>query len=147
MKYYLAAYTCINKLFMEKETQERTLRSQQAMIIALETYMGNVTRAAKAANISIPTHYRWLKEDDGYQQQVLNIRDICFGKMKDTLLEKALKRIDKGDSTVLNQLLRIYFKNLPEEIETIRRFNRPLIRAKIKYVDVPDWLKEDKPTG
>jgi hypothetical protein len=57
--------------------------------------------------------------------------------MKDTLMEKALMSIDKGDSAVLNQLLRIYFKALPEEMETTRKMNRPLLKVRIKYVDKP----------
>ena len=55
-------------------------------------------------------------------------------------MEKALKRIEKSDSAVLNQLLRIYFKALPEEMETTRKMNRPLLKVRIKYVDRPQYL-------
>ncbi len=89
------------------------------MIGALEANFGNITAAAKQAEISVRTHYKWLLEDSAYEKEVVNIKDISFGKMKESLLEKALKMVDNGNATVLNQLLRIYFKNLPEEMETI----------------------------
>jgi len=96
-----------------------TQLKKQAMIGALEANFGNITAAAKQAEISVRTHYKWLLEDSAYEKEVVNIKDISFGKMKESLLEKALKMVDNGNATVLNQLLRIYFKNLPEEMETI----------------------------
>lgn len=93
------------------------------MIDALEANFGNITAAAKQAEISVRTHYKWLKEDEAYENEVINIKDISFGKVKESLLEKALKLVDNGNTAVLNQLLRIYFKKLPEEIQATSTMN------------------------
>jgi hypothetical protein len=113
----------VNLNTMGKNTLEVTAAKKQAMIDALEANFGNITAAAKQADISVRTHYKWLKEDEDYEDEVTNIKDISFGKMKETLLEKAMKRIDDGNTAVLNQLLRIYFKKLPDEMEVTSRVN------------------------
>ena len=103
---------------MGRNTRKATEAKKQAMIDALEANSGNITAAAKQVEISVRTHYKWLKEDEAYENEVINIKDISFGKVKESLLEKALKMVDSGNTAVLNQLLRIYFKKLPEEIAT-----------------------------
>ena len=108
---------------MGRNTRQVTEVKKQAMINTLEVKMGNVTKAAEEAGITVQTHYRWLKEDEAYEYEVINIKDISFGKVKESLLEKALKLVDNGNTAVLNQLLRIYFKKLPEEIDTTRIVN------------------------
>jgi hypothetical protein len=108
---------------MGKNSPMATEIKKQAMIDALEANFGNITEAANHAEISVRTHYKWLKEDSAYEREVVNIKDISFGKVKESLLEKALKLVDNGNTTVLNQLLRIYFKKLPEEMEITHRTN------------------------
>ncbi len=93
------------------------------MINAIEINCGNITAAAKQAGVNVRTHYRWMKEDENYEMEVVNIKDISFGKVKENLLGKALKLVDDGNTAVLNQLLRIYFKKLPEEMQTTRALN------------------------
>jgi hypothetical protein len=108
---------------MQKISQDATTKKKEAMLDAIEASLGNVTQAAQIAGINARTHYRWLKEDEAYEDEVVNIKDISFGKMKESLLEKALKLVDNGNATVLNQLLRIYFKNLPGEMQTANNLN------------------------
>jgi len=108
----------VNLKTMGRNTRKATEAKKQAMIDALEANSGNITAAAKQVEISVRTHYKWLKEDEAYENEVINIKDISFGKVKESLLEKALKMVDSGNTAVLNQLLRIYFKKLPEEIAT-----------------------------
>lgn len=48
------------------------------MIAALESTLGVVTPAAKKANISSGTHYKWLKEDEEYAAQVRATKDIAL---------------------------------------------------------------------
>jgi hypothetical protein len=108
---------------MGRNSQQATAIKKQAMIDALEANFGNITAAAKHAEIDVRTHYKWLKEDEAYEYEVVNIKDISFGKVKENLLEKALKLVDNGNTTVLNQLLRIYFRNLPEEMQTTSNMN------------------------
>jgi len=103
---------------MGRNTHQVTEVKKQAMIDALEANSGNITAAAAQAEIAVRTHYKWMKEDESYENEVVNIKDISFGKVKESLLEKALKLVDNGNTSVLNQLLRIYLKKLPEEIET-----------------------------
>jgi hypothetical protein len=109
------------------------------MIEALEANMGNITLAAKQAGISVRTHYYWQKEDNDYDNMLRSLKNICYEKVRDRLLDIALKKIDKGDSTVLNKLIGIYFKNVPQEMEDVSRVNRPPLMAKINYADKPMW--------
>lgn len=108
---------------MGQNSAVATKIKKQAMIDALEANMGNITAAAKQAEISVRTHYKWLKEDEDYENEVVNIKDISFGKVRESLLEKAFKLVEGGNAVVLNQLLRIYFKKLPEEIENVSAAN------------------------
>lgn len=108
---------------MNKNSKETTAKQKEAMINALEVHFGNIAQAAEQAKISVRTHYRWMKEDEAYENEVINIKDISFGKVKESLLEKALKLVENGNTAVLNQLLRIYFKKLPDEIETTSTLN------------------------
>ena len=108
---------------MAKKLQDSTDKKKEAMIEAIEASFGNVTKAAQIAGINVRTHYRWLKEDEAYEDEVVNIKDISYGKVRETLMEKALKLIEDGNTAVLNQLLRIYFQKLPEEMETISTVN------------------------
>ena len=67
------------------------------MIEALEKSLGIVTTACKSAGISRETHYRWLREDPEYKEQVDGISDIAL----DFAESKLHKQIDKGDTTAV----------------------------------------------
>jgi hypothetical protein len=124
---------------MSKSTPETTAIKKEAMIGALEASFGNVTQAARMAKINVTTHYRWVKEDSEYDDRVRSIKDICFQKVRDKLMRTALKRIDSGDSAVLNKMIGIYFKNVPQEMDSLSLVNRPPLMAKIRYAPKPDW--------
>lgn len=116
---------------------------KKEMINALEENMGNVTAAAKKVGITPRTHYRWLKEDDEYADATENMKDISYRRVKDSLIEKALKKIDEGDTPMLMKMLSIYLKKLPEEMERAARINNvPLVRARIKYIDTREEAEE-----
>ena len=108
---------------MAKNTDDETDKLKESMINAIEMNCGNITAASKQAGVNVRTHYRWMKEDENYEMEVVNIKDISFGKVKENLLGKALKLVDDGNTAVLNQLLRIYFKKLPEEMQTTHIIN------------------------
>lgn len=108
------------------------------MIDALEINFGNVTAAAKAVKISARTHYVWLKQDRDYANQAENMRDISFRKLRDKLIAAALKKIDKGDSAVLNKMLAIYLKNTPLEMLRASTENNVPMQVRIRYVDKPE---------
>jgi transposase-like protein len=120
---------------MGMNSEAVTAIQKKEMINALEEHFGNVTAAAKAIKITPRTHYRWLKEDREYAEASENMKDVTFRRVKDRLLEKALKMIDKGDSAVLNRMMGIYFKNVPQEMLVASRYNNVPIRATIRYVD------------
>jgi hypothetical protein len=128
---------------MGMNSQVDTIKQKQAMLDALEANMGNITKSAKEAGISIRTHYRWRMEDNDYDTRVVSMRDICFTKVKDSLLDSALKRIAKGDGTVLNQMLRLFYKNLPREMMNAAWVNERGPRAVIKWVDTPQDPKRE----
>ncbi len=110
---------------------------KKKMIDALEANFGSVTKAAKDVKITPRTHYRWLREDREYAEQTEDMRDIAFRKVKDTLFQKALTMIDKGDASVLNKMLTIYFKNVPEEMKIAARNHNVLPKVSIKWVSTP----------
>jgi hypothetical protein len=68
---------------------------KKAMIEALEKSLGIVTTACKQVGISRDTHYRWLKEDESYKEQVESIGDIAL----DFAESKLHKQIESGDTT------------------------------------------------
>ena len=116
---------------------------KKEMVNALEAYMGNVTAAAQKVGITPRTHYRWLKDDPEYADATENMKDISYRRVKDSLIEKALSKIEKGDTAVLMKMLGIYLKKLPEEMERASRINNvPLIRARIKYIDTREEAEE-----
>jgi hypothetical protein len=115
---------------------------KEKMIDALEASFGNVSQAAKSAGIDPRTHYRWMKEDPNYANHAENMKDICFRKIKDNLLEKALMMIDKGNPAILSKMLGIYFKKLPDEMSRLSRHNDVPLRVGINYVKSP-WKKPE----
>ena len=114
-----------------------TALQKKRMIDALEANMGSVTKAAKAVKISPRTHYRWVNEDREYALQSESIKDICYKKIKDKLLEKALAQIEKGEASVLNKMLGIYFKHIPDDMQKVNMYNSVPIRATVKWVSTP----------
>jgi hypothetical protein len=115
---------------------------KKEMINALEANFGNVTAAAKVVKITPRTHYRWLKEDMEYAEEAENMKDISFRRIKDNLLEKALKMIDNGDSGVLGKMIAVYFKNIPQEMLVSSRYNNVRLQARIKYIDTREEAME-----
>ena len=63
------------------------------------------------------------------------MKDISFRKIKDRLLEKALEKIDKGDSAILGRMMAIYLKNIPRDMDMVSRCNNVRLVPRIKYID------------
>lgn len=51
--------------------------TKKALIEALEKSLGVVSTACKAAGVSRDTHYRWLKEDPEYKDQVEELAEVA----------------------------------------------------------------------
>ncbi len=122
---------------MNKNSQMETANRKAIMLNALANNFGNVTKAAKLAKINPSTHYQWLKEDSDYENMTENVKDIGFRSVKDSLLELSMKMAEKGNAMVLNQMLRIFFKNTPEEMKVVSRNNNMRVRASVKWVSTP----------
>lgn len=127
---------------MGKNSEMATAIQKKEMINALEACYGNVTAAAKMVGITPRTHYNWAHEDGEYCAHTERMKDICFRKIKDVLLAHALKKVESGNITVLNKLLSIYMKNLPEEIDKASRQHNPGTRAIMKYIGSREEAQE-----
>lgn len=127
---------------MSKNDPHEILRQKDMMINALEINYGNVRMAAKVAGISTRTHYRWRKEDEDYERKTDNLKDIGYRDIKESLIDIALKKAQKGDTFVLNQMLRIFLKDLPEDMKMVSRYNNIPLTPKIKYIDTREEAEE-----
>ena len=56
--------------------QNRTQIAKKQMLKALESSLGVVTTALKAADLSRTNYYKWLKEDEEFAAQVEEIENI-----------------------------------------------------------------------
>src|ERR1700722_11850854 len=101
---------------MEKRNLDSTEKKKAKMLHAIEANYGNISKAARMTKIASSTHYKWLMEDRAYAVQAEDLRDISFRNTRDNLYELSMKMAEKGNAYVLNQLLRIFFKNVPEEM-------------------------------
>ena len=53
-------------------------QKKKAMLEALRSSLGIVTRAAELVGIDRRTHYRWMREDDEYKQQVDDLQEVAL---------------------------------------------------------------------
>ena len=120
---------------MSNNRPHEILRQQDLMIRALEVNYGNVKLAAKEAGIAPSTHYRWRKEYEDYERKTDTIKDVGYRDLKESILDLAFKKAEKGDSMVLNQLIRTLLKDMPEEMKKLSKMNDIPLTAQIHYVD------------
>lgn len=73
--------------------------NQKKFILAYKKHYGNVSKAAKAANVDRSMYYHWIKNDADFKQQIENIEPE--EEFLDFLEEKAVKRIEDGSDSVL----------------------------------------------
>jgi hypothetical protein len=122
---------------MSRNSEDDTAKQKAVMLNAIEACYGNITKAAKMAKTNARTHYRWQKEDLAYANQAENLKDISYRARKENLEDLAFSLAEKGNVSVLNKLLGIYLKNLPEEMKALSFCNNVPLRAKIKWVNTP----------
>ena len=108
---------------MEKRNLERTAEQKEAMLTALETYEGNIKKAATHIGITPRTHYRWCREDNSYNNAIGSLKDIRFRNAKEKLLETAMLKVEEGNIHVLNKMLDIFYKNFTEEYRLSNLYN------------------------
>jgi hypothetical protein len=66
---------------------------KKAMLEALEKSLGIVTTACKQVGLARDTHYRWLKEDEEYKNQVDELNNVAH----DFVESQLHKQIAKGN--------------------------------------------------
>jgi len=59
----------------ERGPNKTTAPEKEAMIVALNRALGNVSVCCKEVGISRQTHYNWLETDPEYAQAVMNINE------------------------------------------------------------------------
>jgi hypothetical protein len=79
----------------KKTEQLRTSVLKAKMLEALESEMGNVTKAFRKTGIARSTHYEWYDTDTDYRAKVNAIKDIALDFAEAMLFSK----IKGGDTT------------------------------------------------
>jgi hypothetical protein len=107
---------------------------KQAMLRALEATLGVVTPACKNAGVERITHYRWMKSDKRYREQVESITDIALDFAESRLHGK----IKDGDTASILFYLKTKGKarGYVEKMEQDANFN---ITGSIP---IESWIKE-----
>lgn len=70
------------------QERDKSDELKRAMILALESSLGVVSRACKKVGISRQTHYRWREEDPAYKKQSDEISEICLDFVEDQLFRQ-----------------------------------------------------------
>ena len=78
-----------NKNLIKKQT------NKTKMLEALTHCLGNISEACKMVNISRETHYRWIREDDFYAQQIEDLQESII----DFVESELFKQIKDGNTT------------------------------------------------
>ncbi len=67
---------------------DKSYTKKKDMIEALTFNLGIVSTSCLAVNISRQTHYRWLKEDEDYKQEVQDITESAIDFVESKLYER-----------------------------------------------------------
>ncbi len=59
-----------------------TKMKQQVMLEALRKHFGVVNRSCKAAKISKPTYYGWIKTDPEFKKEIEEIKDFVLDEIE-----------------------------------------------------------------
>ena len=127
---------------MNQKKPHEILRQQSLMIEELEKNYGSIKNAAKAAGIHPSTHYRWMKEDDDYERKATMSRNVGCRNLKENIIEIALRKAEKGNAAVINQLIRTFLKYMPDEMKDLNRANNVRLTPRIKYIDTREEAME-----
>lgn len=94
-----------------------TEKNKKAMLAALESSLGIVSRAVKKCKVSRATHYLWMREDPNYKIKVQEISEIALDFAEDSLIQQ----IDEKNTSATIFYLKTKGKSrgYVERIETI----------------------------
>jgi hypothetical protein len=108
--------------------KKRGLSSKQRAFLAAYAKIGNISRAAAAAEVSRSLHYRWL-EDEGYRAEFDNAHDEAC----DSLEAEARRRAEEGVDEP------VFYKG--EVCGTVRRYSDTLMIFLLKGA-MPEKYKD-----
>ena len=74
-----------------------TRQKKKAMIEAFRRKLSNVTAACNAVGITRETHYRWMRDDESYAQEIENAIEATGDYVED----KLMKHIQADDLTAI----------------------------------------------
>ena len=85
--------------------QNRTQLAKKQMLKALESSLGVVTTALKAADLSRTNYYKWLKEDEDFAQKVKDVdliaKDFVKSKFYECIKDKVPSVVIHGAKNIL----------------------------------------------
>lgn len=127
---------------MSKKDPFEIMRQKSVMIEALEKNYGSIKNACKASGVPPSNHFRWMKEDEDYERKANMSKDVGFRNLKDNIIEIALRKAEKGNAAVINQMIRTFLKYMPDEMKELNRCNDVPLTATIRYVDTREEAEE-----
>lgn len=76
----------------KQDTQKKASNSllKSAMVQAMEKSLGIVTTACRNVGIGRDTHYRWMRDDNEYRQQIESIEGMALDLAESKLHEEIL---------------------------------------------------------
>jgi len=69
-------------------------------------------------------------------------RDVGCRNLKENIIEIALRKAEKGNAAVINQLIRTFLKYMPDEMKDLNRANNVRLTPRIKYIDTREEAME-----
>ena len=111
---------------------------KRSMIEALEKSLGIVTTACKSVGISRETHYRWMRDDEKYKEEVNGIADIALD-FAESQLHKQIK-----DGEVSSTIF--YLKTKGKKRGYIERTEQEVTISKPVIIDWTDQGPPDSQT-
>lgn len=123
-----------------KENYMKRVRpKKEAMLKALESSLGIVTKACKKVGIDNSTHNQWMRDDEEYKNNVHNIQNITLDFAEDHLL----KLIEENNPSAIIFYLKTKGKKRGyiENNQVISNENEIIIS---KQPDIPAQPTDDK---
>lgn len=119
---------------MADDTQQNATPKKAAMLIALESSMGNITASAKEVGIERSTHYRWLESDADYKSAVESLNDVVVDFAEQALFDRVRAESDTAIIFLLKTRgkKRGYVERTEQAVEHSGKINSVNVNIKAK---------------
>jgi len=118
---------------MKTKTLLSTKLRKRAMLKSMKATLGNVSISTDAVGINRTTHYKWMKSDDNYKNQIVEINERALDFSEAALL----KNIQAGKEASIFFYLKTKGKHRGY-VETIHNLN-----TKVERSDLEDMTNEE----